>query len=235
MKGSISKTITLMLFLSLAISFATAQPLGVEDIDVGPSSRFNDTTTPTAVEAQAGNVTQLQINGTSVTRFWQGFYGNITGTIILADSTGNNFYDWNVTIPKGQVYASRNSAVSWTGVNCSLAADILAEETYLGHDATAPDSVSNTFAATNHPAFDLGSDEITGCPTTQAYDSSGGQGGSFWQVLLQAGSDMIYTSIIEDTSPAGFDGNPWHFQLLVGENGVGNNDPTSYYFYLELQ
>ena len=232
----LEKTALLLAAGLLLAATVYAQPLGVSDVSVEGSSRYNDTTTPTAVNAQAGNVTELSINATAVTRSWQGFYGNITGTIILADASGANFYDWNVSTPTGQVYASRNDSVTWDGIDCTNATGITAEETYLGQDSTDPDSVTQTFAATNHPQFFVGSEEIDGCPTTQAYDDSGSQGGSFWQVLLSdTTANIVYTTIIEDTSPAGFDGRPWHFQLLVGENGQpGNEAPTPYYFYVEL-
>jgi hypothetical protein len=226
--------IVVALLIILTAGFAAAQPLGVEDVTVGDSSRYDDTTTPEQVDAQAGNVTELTLHGLSVTRSWQGFYGNITGTIILADASKNNFYDWNVSTPTGQVYASRNNAVSWTNMNCSNATHIGLEETALGQQPSDPDSVSQTFTDTNHPAFEVAATELLGCPTTQAYNASGEKGNAFWQVLINAETDTIYTTIIEDTTPQGFDGNPWHFQLLVGENGriAGT---TTYYFYLELQ
>ena len=235
MKGRITKIGIFALFIILATGFVVAQPIGVDNITAETSSRYNDTSTPVAIEAQAGNVTELSIVGLSVTRNWQGFYGNITGSIILADSAGNNFYDWNVSTPTGQVYASRNNSVSWTSVGCALPADITAEELFLGHDDTAPDSVTNTFAASDHPSFLVGGTSITedACPSTQAYDSTGGQNNAFYQVLLNAGGDLIYTTVIEDTTPSGFNEQPWHFQLLVGEPGTGST--TSYYFYLELQ
>ncbi len=222
------------LSLLLMVSFVAAQPLGAETADVIESSRFEEEIAPQEVDAQAGNVTELSLHGLSVTRHWQGFYGNITGEIVLADSSGNNFYDWNVSVPTGQVYASRNDAVSWDTILCPDVTDISDEAAALGQSPDDPDSVNNTFTNTDHPAFEVGGQAITGCPTTQAYNASGEQGNAFWQVLLKAGDDMVYTTIIEDTSPAGFDGLPWHFQLLVGEDGTDEN-PTPYYFYLELQ
>ena len=218
----------------LGVATALAQPIGVEEIDPVSSSRFNDTTTPTGVDAQAGNVTELSINATSVTRTWAGFYGNITGRLILANSAGQNFYDWNVSTPSGQVYASRNDSVVWTSVQCLNATEITAENTYLNRTATDPDSLDSTFADTNHPSFFVGTENISGCPTTQAYSDGGTQSSQFWQALLSDTTNVIYTTIIEDTTPAGFDGNPWHFQLLVGENGHETPGTTPYYFYVEL-
>jgi hypothetical protein len=239
MKGRITKIGIFALFIILATGFVVAQPIGIDNVTVENSTRYNDTSTPTAVDAQAGNVTELAITGLSVTKYWQGFYGNITGSIILADSSGNNFYDWNVSTPTGQVYASRNNSVSWTTVGCALPADITAEETFLGHNDTAPDSVTNTFASSVHPSFLVGTTTIADdtCPSTQAYDSTGGQNSAFYQILLNAGGDLIYTTVIEDTTPSGFNSQPWHFQLLVGEPGFGAaaETTTPYYFYLELQ
>ncbi len=234
--GWLEKTAVMLALAGiLSIGIAAAQPLGVDDITPGASSRFNDTVTPTAVDAQAGNVTELSISGISVTSSWQGFYGNITGSIILADASGNNFYDWNVSTPTGQVYASRNDSVTWDGIDCTDATGIEAEETFLGQNSSDPDSVTNTYTETNHPAFQVGTASIESCPTTQAYSSGGTQDNQFWQVLLSdTSANTVYTTIIEDTSPEGFNDQPWHFQLLVGENG---NEPgtTPYYFYLELQ
>ena len=237
MKGRIKALMLLTLLTILGIGFATAQPIGVDNITVETSSRFNDTVAPTEIQAQAGNVTELSITGISVTRYWQGFYGNITGTIILADSTGNNFYDWNVSTPTGQVYASRNDSITWSSVNCAVAGDITTEESFLGHQSSAPDSITNTFTSTTHPSILVGSNTIDNCFATQAYDSTGEQNNAFHQILLNGGGDMIYTTIIENTTTAGFNNVPWHFQLLVGEPGAGANATTTtpYYFYLELQ
>ena len=236
MKMSI-KLLTVMLVAALfSVTTALAEPIGAGEVEPITSSRYNDSVTPGSTDAQAGNLTQLQLNSTGVTRTWQGFYGNITGTLILADSAGNNFYDWNVSTPSGQVYASRNDTISWTGVDCIDPATITAEESYLGKDATDPDSITNTFTATNHPSFFIGSSETTSCPSTQAYGDGGSQDSEFWQVLLQdTSSNTIYTTIIEEAVTQGFNNLPWHFQLLVGENGQpGNEAPTPYYFYVEL-
>jgi hypothetical protein len=189
------------------------------------------------VNAEAGNVTELMINGTAVTTSWQGFYGNVSGTLILGDADGNKFYEWgNMTSPSGEVYASRSNSVTWASVNCSDAAAVSTEETALGQAASDPDSVTNTFTVTNHPSFFVGSTNVSGCYSTQAYNSSGEKGTGFWQVLLGDGVDTVYTTILDESPQTGFNGNPWDFQLLVGENGKpGNETTTPYYFYVELQ
>jgi len=214
----------------------SAQPFGADGVTWVNSSRYNTSGTPQQLGAQAGNVTQVTINGTAVTTSWQGFYGNITGNIILADAQGNNFYDWNISSPSGEVYASRSSTVTWATINCSTTANITTEEAALGQAATDPDSVTNTFAATNHPSFLVGSRNMTGCKTTKAYATGGVQGTGYWQILLNDNANTVYTTVLDETPESGFNDLVWDFQLLVGENGKpGNEAATQYYFYVELQ
>ena len=230
--------ITIMLITALlSVSAVLAQPTGAENVEALNSTRYNVSAgggTPPSVEAQAGNVTQLELNGTAITTSWQGFYGNVSGTLILADSQGNQFYNWSgIASPSGEVYASRSDSVTWASIDCTNSTQVASEETYLGQSATDPDSVTNTYSVTSHPWFLVGSTNATGCPSTKAYDSSGAQGTDFWQVLLNDGTNQVYSTIM--SSAAGFDWNPWDFQLLVGENGKpGNEATTPYYFYVEL-
>ena len=215
-----------------------ADPYGVNEANAGTSERY-DTSGISAkqVNAQAGNVTELTLNATAITNGWQGFYGNITGKIILADASGNNFYDWDLAMPSGEVYAARTDSITWSGVNCSNATEVGSENDFLNKSASDPDSVTNTFNVTSHPWFLIGSNNITGCYSTKAYDSSGGQGSGFWQVLLSDGSsNTIYSTIIESSGLTGFNNQNWQFELLVAENGKpGYESTTPYYFFVELE
>jgi hypothetical protein len=154
----------------LSLYAVSAQPLGADYAGWVNSSRYvGNESSSMAIDAMAGNVTQLEINGTAITTSWQGFYGHITGKMILADAQGNNFYDWNMSSPSGEVYASRSNAVTWATINCSDATQLAAEETALGQNAADSDSVSNTFSVITHPAFSVGSVNVANCFSTQAY------------------------------------------------------------------
>lgn len=225
--------IALLVVSVFAAVFVSAQPIGVDEIVQVDSTRFNITGTPTAINAQAGNVTELAINATALTTAWQGYYGNVTGTLILADSAGNNMYDWNVSTPSGEVYASRSNSVTWSAIACASNANVTVEETYLGQTTDDPDSVNNTFSGTA-PDFDVGSTTVSGCYGTNAYDENGAQISDFHQALLSDGPNIVYSTLLN--SSVGFNSNTWDFELLVGENGkVGNEAVTPYYFYVELQ
>ena len=228
-----------VVFLSLFfVSIGYAQPYGADVVTVRNSTRYNasEGTVP-FINAQAGNVTQLEINATSVTTSWQGFYGNVTGKILLADAAGNNFYDWNMSVPSGEVYASRSNAVTWAGINCTNQTALYSEETTLGQASNDPDSINNTFTLTSHPAFLVGSSNMTTCRSTKAYESTGQMGSSYWQILLNDGTNNVYTTLLDTAGTIGFDDRPWQFQLLVGENGKTGQEATitPYYFYVELQ
>jgi hypothetical protein len=232
------KLFMILLLGLVSLYAAEGVPYGALNVTQQNSSRFVVNQSSSAViNAQAGNVTQIRINGTSITTSWQGFYGNITGKIMLADAQGNNFYDWNLSNPSGEVYASRSNAVTWANINCSSATNITAEETALGQNATDPDSVSRTFTSVLHPAFDVGAVNVHNCSSTQAYNSSGTKGSGFWQVILSDKANTVYTTVLDKTPQKGFNNLSWDFQLMVGENGKPGNETTAtqYYFYVELQ
>ncbi|MGV8162197.1 MAG: 3-keto-disaccharide hydrolase [Candidatus Nanoarchaeia archaeon] len=204
-------------------------PQGVSDIEVLNSERANTTIVPESILITAGNVSLLSINGTGITQSWQGYYGNIFGTIYLNNGEGKTFYDWNLTNPSGEIYASRAIDVNFATLHCSNPADIITEESYLNHTSTSSDSVTNTFNQNTHPEFSTGIINIpqNTCPSTTV-------SGFFEVLLIDNANNIIYTSLIE-SDKEGFDLEPYDFQMIVGENGQNNNaDITPYYFFVEI-
>jgi hypothetical protein len=190
------------------------------------------------VSAQGGNVTEIRIDALSVTKTWQGYYGNITGNIHLDDANNNSFYVWgNATSLSGEIYATRNSSPNWASVNCTNATQRAGEETYLGVVPLDGDSVMNTFNKTTHPSFNVGLRAITAnsCFSTNAFVNGSAQTTQFYQVLLSDNaSTTIYTSLIENDK-YGYNAQLTDFQLMVGENEHdGNIGPTTYFFFTEL-
>ena len=59
------------------LNYIIAAPSGAS-ITILNSSGFS-ADSPTAIEAIAGNVTEVVIGGVSPTQSWQGYYGNISG------------------------------------------------------------------------------------------------------------------------------------------------------------
>ncbi|GIU69989.1 MAG: hypothetical protein KatS3mg002_1225 [Candidatus Woesearchaeota archaeon] len=226
-----------------AIELVVAEPTGpTNPITPLSSSRFGLSSAQTA-NAYAGNVTEFNLNANTITQTWQGYFGNITGKIVLGNSNNNTLYDWTLTNPQGEIYATRLSTVpTWSSISCAGLSDIIAEETALGVNASIHrDSIQNTFSnTTNFTTFYVGSVMINqssqDCYATHLYNSTGQQNVYFPEILLRDGSgEIIYTGLIED-DVLGFDGRTHDFQIIVGENGHnGDTTPSVYYFYLELE
>ncbi|MCX6749909.1 MAG: hypothetical protein NTZ83_00460, partial [Candidatus Pacearchaeota archaeon] len=91
-------SIAVLVFL-LNISLVLAvEPFGANVNPASPSERAPPDDAH-GIDAIAGNVTELSITGFSTTQSWQGYFGNITGTIQLADSGDNVMYNWSLASP----------------------------------------------------------------------------------------------------------------------------------------
>ncbi len=241
----------MLMISSASIAVATSVPEGPTTLDIESTSRRTAVDSPT-LEAVAGNVTQLTVAGTTVTQTWQGYYGNVTGTITLDDASNNTMYDWSLASPEGEIYASQ-AAVTWTSGNVKCydlqltdvgysAHVTLSElETSLGLASDDIDGVDETFTeGTTYDSFYVGDYQIDAtCPETQTYNGSETKdSSSFQEVLLydNTSNEIVYTAIIEETEPIGFNDQYWDFQMLVGEDGHnGDTGTTTYYFYVELE
>jgi hypothetical protein len=238
-KSNQREIITTLLVVIIAIIVitmtTTAEPQGPTSLTELNSERYEGANAY-ALDAQAGNVTELSISATTISRFWAGYYGNISGTVVLANANNNSLYEWNATNPQGEIYASRNSSLQWVSVTCADDSLILQEEIDMNM-GTSPERINVTFQYQSHPEFYVGSNPITQntCRSTNLYDNTGFQTNSFFQVLLMEGSTAIYTTIISPET-IGFDGNEYDFQMIVPEDGSNANvDTTTYYFYVEIE
>lgn len=241
----------LWLSLCAALAYAASTPEGPTTLTIDATSRRAPVSAPT-LDAIAGNVTQLTVDGQTVTQTWQGYYGNVTGTVTLDDASGHTMYDWTLASPEGEIYAA-TAQVDWTSGNVKCYDFDLTDagysdfvmlselETALGLAADDIDGVDETFPeGAGYDDFYAGEYLIDAtCPTTQMYNGSEVKdANSFQEVLLYDNTSnvIVYTGILEQVEPTGFNDQPWDFQLLVGENGHnGNTATTPYYFYVELE
>lgn len=231
--------VVILILASLAFSVAVT-PFGVETLN------FVNSTTATAdnaqsVSAQAGNVTELNIFGVSVTQTWQGYFGNVSGSIILADAGDNMMYNWSLADPEGEIYASKSNSVSWGNIQCFNWTE---NGTWLENNysigAGDVDGVNETFSyGNNHDLFYTNNRQFTEgeCMSATLFDSTGaGVDDHYEEVLLWDGDAVVFTSLLEESAVDGFDGRDHDFEMLVLEDGHGvDTDTTTYYFYVELQ
>ncbi len=247
--------------LAMFMVFASAQLNGASVSEVRTERAQN--ASPTTDGAYAGNVTELTITGTSTTQSWQGYFGNVSGAIELADSSGNALYNWSLANPSGEVYASVNGSITWSNIQCfnftaseaggdesgnggttnAQGINVTTLETRYGLGSTDTDGVDETFSLVGsvHDAFFTASQSFSAgeCPSTALYDSTGaGVDGNFEEALLYepATGAVVFASLLESGSVNGFDGSDYDFEMLVLEDGhSGDVSTTTYYFFVELE
>jgi hypothetical protein len=219
---------------------------------------LNTSYNPKTTWAEAGNVTELLFNATSVTKTWQGYFGNITGYLTLQDAANNTMYDWSDAEPQGRIYASINSSIGWAYIHCfnfidDTTINASTENTRVGANSTDVDTINVTFNSVSHPMFHVGTVEIAtdSCPNTWTYVNNASQDIDFNEVLLTdgapadgGGNSLVFMTFIEntdeynETDPTGFDGRTHDFQMLVAEDGhpgTSEDQLTLYYFWVEIE
>ncbi len=256
------KKIILLLFVILNISLVFAiQPFGANYTIINSTRAAPDT--PSSVPALAGNVTEINIEGVTATQSWQGYFGNVTGTIQLADGSDNIMYNWSLASPEGEIYASTSNSISWANVQClNYSADgshsneagnggttsqygtnLTQLESLFNMEFDDVDGINETFnliGANTHDLFYASSLEFQEgeCQSTRLFSDIGvGENDKFEEVLLYepASQAIIFTSLL-DEDVLGFDGRTHDFEMLVAEDGHGTDtSTTTYYFYVELE
>jgi hypothetical protein len=228
----------------LSLKVLAADPTGPESIERGADER-RPTADPIAVQAQAGNVTALTINATKITSRWQGYYGNITGTITLDDANNATMYSWEIASPQGEIYAVNDSTTpTWGDIVCFNFSKTSAEQNVtlsglqdsLGMNSTDADTVNKTFNHTFKGSLTVGSVTLTegdGCQVVSLNVEDKYDAAKFNETILTDNTTkIIYTALLEQDA-TGFQGSNLDFQMIVGENG-DTTEATSYYFYVEL-
>ena len=244
MKMKMLKAILSILVLFTLIGLVLAEPYGPNGISRDLDERGNlSGIAPKQVSAQGGNVTQITINASSITKRWQGYYGNISGRIRLDDAQGNTMYDWTNAgfSPIGTIFAANQTVTDWSNVIClNLTGDdiprqginaTILEQMY-GMALSDGDGVDETFAGTE--SITIGTTTLSNCPSTHIYQNNQSQNTVWNETLLTQNQSrsVIYAAKV-DQDTVGFDGKTWDFQMIVGENGP-QQGPTQYQFYVEL-
>ena len=252
-------TFTFMLSLFLLPLSIAVEPFGASVTNVSTSRAPADTAGNAT--AFAGNITELTISGYSVTQTWQGYFGNVTGTIQLANANDQALYNWTLANPEGEVYASTNSTITWGSIQCfnftangtqgGTGGETAGATSVGGLNLTQlesrfniasfdADGVNNTFTLQDHDAFFTANLQFSSneCRSTRVYSSSGAVDQQFEEVLLYepATRSVVFASLIEETSVTGFNNGDNDFEMLVLEDGHGTDvSAVTYFFFVELE
>src|SRR3989338_10176635 len=262
-RGTIIFLLIGLLAVFLFGTFSIAVPDGADNTAANSSGRV--VAVAESLPAIAGNVTEADFSGVSTTRFWQGFFGNVSGVITLEDGGANVIYNWTATNPRGEIYAANGtSTINWLTVQClnftangsrdgvpqaGTAGDYnlngmnLSElHKAFGFNITglSPDNVSATFKESNtHEQFYTGALTFSAaeCPTAYIFgNTEKSTVGEFEEVLMwDPSNNATIWTSILEDNLAGFDQKLHDFEMLVLENGAGTEGTTTTYFWLELQ
>jgi len=220
--------ILLLLCVSFIVPFTSAaQVQGANATYVQSSTGTAPLTT--SAPAIGGNITAVNISGSSITDRWTGFYGNISGIVRLADAAGNKFYQWTINVITGAiVYASNGTVSNWSTLAPARFVDM---PSYLIQ--TAADNYSNTFF--QNETFTTNLQSIPNTFYTLTLNSSV-QNSTFKTYAFTAdvnataddNSTIIFAGKAVQQSNA-FNNAAADFQIIAPARSA-----TTYYFYLEL-
>lgn len=210
-----------------ALQAVMAAPAGAQ-ISGTSTERTLEGTSGT-VTTEGGNLTQVNVSGTPITTRWGSFWGEISGGILLGDSSNNVFFEWAVTDPSGGVvYATNGTVGDWSPANIEPAS-VSEMPSYLQERAS--DNFSNTFNQTGD--FNSTSFNIANVPFTTSWQN-GSQEANFSTYALKTSdnSTLIWAAnVVADLISFKGAGNTTDYQLLVPANSVG----VTYNFYLEFR
>ena len=261
-RKSVAKYLLVMAVLAiLAVSYAAAQtvPKPPTSLTVGTTDNRIESTTGFVVPAQAGNVSALVLSDTSKTKFWQGYYGNVSGAIVLQDAQNQTLFQWELPNPSGEVYAVNTSnSVFWNNVTCvnftgnasgtdKINLSTLAVQYNMNMSTSPPlenlskEAFNYTFNTTFSGTFSTGTKETnpsSNCPQVTTFVDNVYQTSTFKEVLMHDNkSALIFVGLMELNQNGYKTGSTDlnDFQMLVSEDGTpGHEAASTYYFYVEI-
>ncbi|MEM4711019.1 MAG: hypothetical protein QXL18_03670 [Candidatus Woesearchaeota archaeon] len=213
-------------------------------IPQGPVIVYNNTETPpiqpaASITTSGGSFTVLLLNATQQTPRWKAYVGNVTGKLVLSDSTSSSIFDWTLASVTGEVYATRSNSVDWATINCANYTTIINEDVFMNMSPSNPDTINKTFANKIHKSFYVGNILIQNstCNAVATYINDTSQAltedAKFQEILLQDSSGSLIYSTLINQNTTGYNQQKYDFQLIVAENEY-LSVPTTYYMYVEL-
>ena len=218
-----NKGILLALLLAVSgLAFAIQPAQGwtvVSTSKLTPGTNANVTT-------EGGNVTNLNLAGNVSTEKWAGYWGNVSGRLVLAPSSGSLFYTWAWTSANGgEVCAvAAPSGFNWATLALPVAAQI---DTAFGFLTGETDATAGTLT--------------TGCTVGVAGQNPAGLGnytgvGGFQTCAISDGgtAKANYAFCVNITQGGSlFNGATGDYELLAPTNSTAGAFET-HYFWLEL-
>lgn len=201
-------------------------------------ARWSAATSTASDVTEGGNITYGNLNGSSLTDRWAGYFGNISGAnIYLTDgvygSTTTYLYSWGVAAANqtGEVCVSTNASFAFSVAEASTGADI----------DTAYSWASGS---------DLGANTFTGTGCNLIFEEQGVTVASTAYADGDSGNSSFYTCVVDDGAVAAADDFAFctnisvggtnyfnqgaEYELIVPASDATPTSTTTYYFFIEI-
>ncbi|NYZ78173.1 hypothetical protein H0N96_02105, partial [Candidatus Micrarchaeota archaeon] len=227
----------------LALASNALTPPG--DVIITPG--VNETYSPTPFyynySFSAGGYTQLTPGQTQQSEVWQGFYGNISAIVGLANAAGQSFYNWSVLNVSGMIYATTSDNPSWGRTSNDVSASTV--DALWGFGAWS-DNATQTFTPDGNTAFTVGagSGSVDIAANTRDFMNTFSGGlvipGAFEEVLLTDSNaqtlkiSIIFASFVGNLKTSFNSSVQTHYQIIVPNNQRNATALDTYYLYFQL-
>ena len=213
--------LTMLLTMTLAAAAVPGEADVSGEVDRG---EFVYSATDQNAAVEAGNIRYVDLETNMTTYRWAGILGNVSGNIMLGDSSNDVLFTWTA---KGRVvYASEAASVTWA----SLAIEDGSHVATYYNGASDSDNFTNTFTSTGN--VDSGIYSLNSAPRATTLGGSG-----WYTYALYDGASMVFAGNVEPSGANAYDGSTSvNYQMIVPEDGTaGNTAATEYNLWVELQ
>jgi len=220
--------------VTINLSLVSGASISGANVTEHSQSKWQNPTPAGNFTIEGGNVSNVTLETNESTQKWAGTYGNVTGTLALAESNQSLFmytWDWNSSTG-GEVCVSQNQNPAWNIWTAAIAAEL---DSAWGFSPTDGDSAANTFTDSS-TSLSINGRSFS---TTGTYTYSTG-GSNIWQVgainVTGPTAEQSFAFCVNITnSTQNYNGNPVDFQMMFPTTEGGGPGPLeTYYFFVEL-
>jgi len=180
-------------------------------------------------QSAGGYITQIDLyESQNQTQNWQGYYGNVSGTITLSGDGGAEMYNWSVNVTNRSIYAVANS--DFTAWDTLFPANITLLDQLWFNSSVRADTIKNTYkTGIGNRTFVDTSINASHVNTTHGFLDHVIQSVDPASVSATI-EDVLWAAVVEEPK-TNFKGGLSNYELLVP---VNSSSPEKYYFYMEL-
>ncbi len=180
------------------------------------------------VTTEGGNVSGVNVSAGVSTEKWASFYGDVVGSIVLADSSAAQVYSWTwATTDGGEVCVARDSAFDFSSLQLTTGGDV---DTAYAYTTTDADSGTSTLTESCSATLDDVGSAVTSNGVTL---DSGFQTCAFDDGTSTPTTNELAFCVDINGTGVNYNGEAADYEIMV-PTGNGPSDTALYYFFVEL-